>query len=46
MSRKGYETGRRNVFKNFGVPNSDEHMVKAQLVFKIDGIIKERRDGL
>jgi predicted XRE-type DNA-binding protein len=42
MSKKGYETGSRNVFKDLGVPNADEHMVKAQLVFKIDGIMKER----
>jgi len=25
-----------------GVPNPEEHLVKAQLVFRIDGIIKER----
>jgi predicted XRE-type DNA-binding protein len=31
------------VFKDLGVPNADEHMVKAQLVFKIDSIMKERR---
>jgi predicted XRE-type DNA-binding protein len=37
------ETGSRNVFKDLGVPNADEHMVKAQLVFKIDGIMKKRR---
>jgi predicted XRE-type DNA-binding protein len=43
MSKKGYETGSRNVFKDLDVPNADEHMVKAQLVFKIDGIVKERR---
>lgn len=43
MSKKGYETGSGNVFKDLGVPNADEHMVKAQLVFKIDGIMKERR---
>src|SRR5437867_8844190 len=43
MSKKGYETGSRNVFKDLGVPNADEHLVKAQLVFKIDGIMKERR---
>ncbi len=42
MSTKGYETGGRNVFKDIGVPNADEHLVKAQLVFKIDTIIKER----
>ena len=43
MSKKGYEVGGRNVFKDIGVPNSDEHLVKAQLVFKIDTIMKRRR---
>ena len=43
MSKKGYETGSRNVFKDIGVPNAEEHMVKARLVFKIDTIMKERR---
>ena len=42
MSKKGYETGSRNVFKDIGVPNAEEHLVKAQLVFKIDGIMKQR----
>src|SRR6202049_4213973 len=43
MSRKkGYETGSRNVFKDIGVPNAEEHLVKAQLVFKIDTIMKDR----
>ena len=41
--RKGYETGSRNVFKDIGVPNAEEHLVKAQLVFKIDTIMKQRR---
>ena len=40
--RKGYETGSRNVFKDIGVPNAEEHLVKAQLVFKIDAIMKDR----
>lgn len=43
MSKKGYETGSRNVFRDIGVPNAEEHLVKAQLVFKIDVIMKERR---
>ena len=43
MSRKGYEIGSRNVFQDLGVPNAEEHLVKAQLVFKIDTIRKERR---
>jgi predicted XRE-type DNA-binding protein len=43
MSKKSYEVGDRNVFKDIGVPNADEHLVKAQLVFKIDTIMKKRR---
>ena len=43
MSRKGYEVGNGNVFKDIGVPNAEEHLVKAQLVLKIDGILKRRR---
>ena len=42
MSKKGYENGGRNVFKDLGLPNTDEHFVKAQLVFKIDTLIRER----
>ena len=41
-NKKGYETGSRNVFKDIGVPNAEEHLVKAQLVFKIDAIMKDR----
>jgi predicted XRE-type DNA-binding protein len=41
-NRKRYETGSRNVFKDIGVPNAEEHLVKAQLVFKIDTIMKNR----
>ena len=43
MSKRAYEIGSRNVFKDIGVPNAEEHLVKAQLVFKIDAIRKERR---
>jgi predicted XRE-type DNA-binding protein len=43
MSGKRYETGSGNVFRDIGMPNPEEHLVKAQLVFRIDGIIKERR---
>ena len=32
-----------NVFADIGVPNAEEHYVKAQLVFKIDSIMKARR---
>jgi len=41
-NKKGYETGSRNVFKDIGVPNAEEHLIKAQLVFKIDTIMKGR----
>jgi predicted XRE-type DNA-binding protein len=41
-SKKRYETGSGNVFKDIGVPNSEEHLVKAQLVLKIDTILKKR----
>jgi predicted XRE-type DNA-binding protein len=43
MSKKRYEIGSGNVFKDLGLPNAEEHMVKAQLVFKIDTIMKKRR---
>jgi predicted XRE-type DNA-binding protein len=43
MRKKGYEAGSDNVFRDIGVPNADEHLVKAQLVFKIDTIMKKRR---
>ena len=43
MSGRRYEIGSGNVFQDIGVPNPEEHLVKAQLVFRIAGIIKERR---
>ncbi len=42
MRQKGYEVGNRNVFKDLGLPNAEEHLVKAQLVYKIDKIMKDR----
>ncbi len=39
---KGKRTGSGNIFKDLGIPNADEHLVKAQLVFKIDALLKER----
>ena len=41
-NKKRYETGNCNVFKDIGVPNAEEHWVKAKLVFKIDTILKKR----
>ena len=43
MSGRRYEIGSGNVFQDIGVPNPEQHLVKAQLVFRIAGIIKERR---
>ena len=43
MSKKQQITDGLNVFKDIGVPNPDEHFVKAQLVYKIDTIMKKRR---
>lgn len=43
MSRKGNGSRGQNVFKDIGMPNAEEHLVKAQLVFKIDFIMKKRR---
>ncbi len=40
--KKGHKPGSRNVFKDIGLPNAEEHLVKAQLVFKIDAIMKDR----
>jgi len=43
MRKKKYEIGVANVFEDIGVPHADEHVIKAQLVFKIDTIMKRRR---
>jgi len=40
--KRGYKNGSPNVFKDIGVPNAEEHLVKAQLVFKINTILKAR----
>src|ERR1700739_553052 len=42
MSNKRYTIGSGNVFSDLGMPNAEEHLVKAQLVFKIDTIMKQR----
>jgi predicted XRE-type DNA-binding protein len=43
MSKKSYEVGSGNVFKDLGLPNAEEHLIKAQLVHKIDTILKDRK---
>ena len=42
MSGETYEVGSGNVFADAGVPNAEEHLVKAHLVYKIDTLMKER----
>ena len=42
MRKKTYEIGSGNVFKDLGVPNAEEHLIKAQLVYKIDKLMKAR----
>ena len=43
MSKKRQAIEGMNVFKDIGLPNPEEHLVKAQLVYKIDTIMKKRR---
>jgi predicted XRE-type DNA-binding protein len=40
--KRDHHVGAQNVFQDIGVPNAEEHFVKAQLVFKIDTILKQR----
>lgn len=42
MSKKKKQAASLNVFKDLGLPNAEEHFIKAQLVFKIDTLMKER----
>ena len=44
MKRKiGHEVGSGNVLADIGLPNAEEHLVKAKLVYTIDGLMKARR---
>lgn len=38
-----YEAGSGNVFADIGLPNAEEHLIKAQLVYKIDRLMTKRR---
>jgi len=40
--KRGNEAASGNVFADTGLPNAQEHLVKAQLVYKIDGLMKVR----
>jgi predicted XRE-type DNA-binding protein len=37
-----HEKSSGNVFADIGLPNADEHLVKAKLVYKIDTLMRER----
>jgi predicted XRE-type DNA-binding protein len=43
VKKNRYEVGSGNVFKDLGSLNAEVHLIKAQLVFKIDAILKSRR---
>src|ERR1041384_7758206 len=38
-----YEESSGNVFADIGLPNAEEHLIKAQLVLKIDASLKARK---
>ena len=42
MTKITHEIGGDNIFADIGLPNAGEHLVKAQLVMKIDRLMKQR----
>ena len=38
-----YEKSSGNVFADIGLPNAEDHLVKAKLVMKIDRLMRERK---
>jgi predicted XRE-type DNA-binding protein len=42
MNDHAYHVSGGNVFADIGVTNAEEHLVKAQLVYKIDALMKAR----
>jgi predicted XRE-type DNA-binding protein len=43
MKKKDVLVGTNNIFADIGVPNAEEHLIKAQLVHKIDRLMKARK---
>ena len=41
-TRIAHTRGSGNVFADIGLPNAEEHLVKAKLVLKIDSLLRER----
>lgn len=42
-SRTKFVPGSGNVFADIGLPNAEEHLLKAQLVSRVDALIKARK---
>jgi predicted XRE-type DNA-binding protein len=42
MKKIDYEVGSDNVFRDIGLRNAEQHLVKAQLVLKIEALMKQR----
>jgi predicted XRE-type DNA-binding protein len=42
MKEHAYHVSGGNVFADIGVTNAEEHLIKAQLVFKVDALMKAR----
>jgi predicted XRE-type DNA-binding protein len=42
MNADSYKIGGANVFADMGVPDAEEHLIKAQIIYKIDRLTKER----
>jgi predicted XRE-type DNA-binding protein len=43
MKKKDVFVGSGNIFADIGLPNAEEHLVKAQLVYKIGRLMKARK---
>lgn len=41
-SKIEHEKGSGNLFADIGLPNADEHLVKAKLVYKINNLMRQR----
>ena len=42
-TERSVERGGGNVFADLDLPNSDAHLLKAELVSRIDGIVRQRK---
>jgi predicted XRE-type DNA-binding protein len=43
MKKKDVFVGTGNIFADIGLPNAEEHLIKAQLVYKIHRLMKARK---